>query len=934
MPRTGTIDRAFLGWQSSPLIAAVAQLQLTYRQGQELNLGRVIAVLPGRRAGKRLLELLVEASDSARLVLKPPRIITENELPELLYEQRKPLATPLVRALVWAETARTLDERHRATLIPNPPPGDARLAWFRIGEMLQQVHSDIAADGHTIDSVLEAAAGIPGFSDRARWEAFRAALQSYHDRVRGAGLWDPDSARLAAIERGEVSCESDIVLIGMIDFNAVISRMLNLVAGRVTALIAAPADESERFDAFGRLIPEAWQAYSVPIRDEQVSYAEDPAGQAAATARWLANLNGRYSADQIVIGVPDPSVVPLVRRRLDNSGTTLRWLEERNVGDSGPYRLLAAAILHATNQSFESFAGLARHPDLALWLEGQGLSIDLAALDEYYADRLPATLGRIPAERYGNLPAVVQRIRDWLKPARGEKPLSEWAVKFADLLKPIYGVRGELLLDREPDRTIHASLQKILAALSAIGELPGQLAPTIPAGDAFAIALEAVSRDALPPPHDSGTIELLGWLELPWDTASAVLVTSFNDGFVPTAAGADPFLPDTLRTRLGIENNARRYARDAYLTTLLAQSRHFGCIAARRDADKNPLLPSRLLFTGPDSEVVGRASRWSRSHEPMPIAPAIAKKPSPFSVPEPAPQFRKSGSFHVTEFKTYLACKYRYYLKHIRKLASAADNEREFNGGTFGTLIHRILEEWGGDPEWRECRDAKALAENLIGRLTAHAESRFAGSRPAVRLQIAQAARRFRGFAECQVQLLAEGWQTIYAEQDRQSLTAPFALDDGSAVDLLGRIDRIDYHAESNTVRILDYKTSDTAKSPESAHRKKQGDWIDLQLPLYRHLWRLAPGADRAPADANVELGYFQIPRDWQNVCVAVPQGWDRGVLDAADAAARTAIAGIQAGVFWPRTDPAPKYFEEFAAICLDGLNAPTIADEDAEVDA
>jgi hypothetical protein len=85
------------------------------------------------------------------------------------------------------------------------------------------------------------------------------------------------------------------------------------------------------------------------------------------------------------------------------------------------------------------------------------------------------------------------------------------------------------------------------------------------------------------------------------------------------------------------------------------------------------------------------------------------------------------------------------------------------------------------------------------------------------------------------------------------------------------------------------------------------------------------------PQDAAVELAYFQIPRAWGAVEVAVASSWDDTVLAEADDTARRVIAGILAEEFWQPTTPAPDFFEDFAAICLDGQQAPSVTEEDDE---
>ena len=288
----------------------------------------------------------------------------------------------------------------------------------------------------------------------------------------------------------------------------------------------------------------------------------------------------------------------------------------------------------------------------------------------------------------------------------------------------------------------------------------------------------------------------------------------------------------------------------------------------------------------------------------------------------------KPKEFAVTEFKDYLACKYRYYLKHVRELEALRDDDRELDGGAFGSLLHKVLGQWGNDPSWRGCAVVEPLARHLIERLTGLANQLYGRGRPAIRLQLAQAERRLRSFAERQVGLIAEGWQIVYAESENTSmLKIDFALGSSKSVKLRGRIDRIDYHAGEKKVRILDYKTGDEAKAPDKTHRKND-KWIDLQLPLYRHLWRQAVPISRVPEPDAVELAYFQIPRDWDMADVVVAEGWN---LNAADDAARAAIRGILAEDFWPPSDPAPDYSEAYSAICLDYLREPGLGDDDQE---
>src|SRR5581483_2518128 len=114
---------------------------------------------------------------------------------------------------------------------------------------------------------------------------------------------------------------------------------------------------------------------------------------------------------------------------------------------------------------------------------------------------------------------------------------------------------------------------------------------------------------------------------------------------------------------------------------------------------------------------------------------------------------------------------------------------------------------------------------------------------------------------------------------------------------------------------IFDYKTSDAGHPPDKTHRK-QDRWVDLQLPLYRHLAK-AVGIEAE----EVELGYVVLPKDVSAVSGHLAD-WRADDLGLADEAAADVVRQIRAGNFWPPTLPAPD-FDEFVAICL-GWNGAT----------
>jgi ATP-dependent helicase/nuclease subunit B len=151
--------------------------------------------------------------------------------------------------------------------------------------------------------------------------------------------------------------------------------------------------------------------------------------------------------------------------------------------------------------------------------------------------------------------------------------------------------------------------------------------------------------------------------------------------------------------------------------------------------------------------------------------------------------------------------------------------------------------------------------------------------------------------------------------EERRSLTAPFIVDD-EPFTLRGRIDRIDYHEGLARLLVLDYKTADSGNGPERTHRKRD-EWVDLQLPLYRHLLKAATLTAKVPSDLPIEMGYVVLPRDLTSAGLALAE-WDSQMLEGADERARQIVQAIRAELFWPPTSPPPEFADDVAVLCHD----------------
>ncbi len=357
------------------------------------------------------------------------------------------------------------------------------------------------------------------------------------------------------------------------------------------------------------------------------------------------------------------------------------------------------------------------------------------------------------------------------------------------------------------------------------------------------VAGESVGVDS-----EGGAVEMVGWLELPLDDAPRLVVAGLDEGSA-SAALAGGLLSPPLRRSLGLQDAETFHARDLYYLELLLASRDTTLVTGRRGAQGEPLSPRRILLAGATPELVDTVlTFWGEpetGREGEDDAPDAVE--SAFGPILPSPDVRIPERLPATAFRDYLACPYRFYLRHVLGLRQVRDLPRELPPGDFGRLLHAVLGRFARSPA-ASSDDPEVIARTLGELLEEESALRSGGMpRVAVRLQLEQLRRRLRSFAAWQAAQRRAGW-TI--DQELVEVRVEATLDiDGSRFVVTGRIDRVDRHPTLGS-RLLDYKSAEQSVTPEQAHRAgRRGErrWTDLQLPLYER--------DAAPAGCRRSAG-------------------------------------------------------------------------------
>ena len=990
------ITRHFLDWEKPALTAAADYLIRRYAHGDQLDMSKVILVFPGRRASRRMLELLVQRGGGKWPALIPPRMVTFTRFPEMLYPQKQKLADDLTQLLVWRKALYAIPSWEIKEALPNRPPEDSVPAWMALCESLRKQHNELAGEGLEFDEVYEKLMQSGDTEEANRWKALRRIQSEYLVQMDELKLWDRQAARLVAVDMNECRTDSDIVLIGTVDMNRIIRKMLDQVSDRVTALIHAPESEADSFDEHGCVKADVWENRPLNIEPAKTRFTGTPIEQAHAAMKELSSSNGLYRADDITIGVADDTMVPTLLQAMADAGIAGHWPVGMHIAETRPFRLLQALALHIASArddmpaDFATLNDLVRHPDVNQWITTylaatlsdeeayDRMGMWLSELDQYIADHLQVTpgemLGKAPrriivaelcravemlsrclvADAYtaesagsavGRLRSQktqpVNRARQRTLDEMGDvlassltqqleqrRPLSEWAEGAVRVLATIYGER-ELHSESAADRGIVECVTKLQDLNEQLQRIPIAVLPLCTASQSLQLLLKQIAVEIIPPEPNDDAVELLGWLELTLDDSPVLILTGFNEGKVPESMNSDAFMPNSLRTRLDLTDNRRRYARDAYaLTSILKSRRKVVLITGRTDVQGNPLAPSRLWFAADPASIPDRVHRF---YDPgyvaddgvVEVAGAaesdVLPRLSGFAVPCPIDVPAAPVEIPVTAFREYIQCPYRYFLRRELRLRNVEDDVRELNAPVFGSLMHDVLKSFG-ESAVREALNVEAIETFLFQELHREALGKFGRSRSAtVSVQLKMLESRLSAFARWQVDSLRDGWRIAYTERD---LTCEdFADIHNRPVKLIGRVDRIDRKESTGEWRVLDYKTSEAADPPNRTHRKKD-EWVDLQLPLYRLLVR------SIPIKGDVHLGYIQLPGDLSKVGYE-PATWTDSELLQAEQIARTVAADIIDLKIDRVTAINDDRYSELARICQDPVidrNIPWLA--------
>ena len=898
--------------ERSPLAAQVAAFLLHGQKGNPIDLGDTLVLIPTAGAGRAIRREL-----SKEGVLSP-----QFSLPmDALVPRNLPVASLLEREAAWATLLNPDDRQRFQSLVPLIVALDSPDDRFGVAERLCGVCDQLAEAGLAPASpkVAEASKG-----DDQRWEHFGNLYAEYLAVLSKHGLRDPNDVRIEQAKNPSVPLDLKRVIVGCIpDLAPIVETYLQSLENKgidVEVLAWSPADQVNQLDAMGRPDLEWWRSHMPEITDEMIVVENDPASEAGV----LLDHAAESTSDGYALFSAAPETTVALGAEIARRKEEAYLPEGRALAQTEFAGMLIGYEELLQSQSLKTLRSLLQRPAFLAWFVAQ------AADKNFTADGALDACDRLIAEK---LCRTVEAARSWLDHANEPNAKSRDRAKFDELTRLI--VTTEKIMQRkQPTVDFLAAVAghagRITAGsmkakeLAAMAEALDQFAQSpllggLPAADQKAALRADLGRKRLFAPAPDNAVEIQGWLEAPWSAAALKIIAGCREGALPSGTHEDAFLPDQTKKRLGLVSQDARFARDAYLLSCLIHSGSRVLLGTSRFRSQGePNRPSRLLFACDDEELPRRSRRLLR-----PSLPAKRKEKKVSWTLELPVREKTVEAIRATGFKNYLQCPLRFYLQNVCGIRDFDPEAREISPRDFGTVMHKVLEEYGWNEATKDLEDPAEIAR-VFDRKLDEVARRFYGElfSPVVLVQLESMRARLRSFAPLQAQARADGWEFIATEKavgkhdKKPAKIGPLTL--------TGTMDRVEVNHREGRVRVLDYKTFGSATTPAKTHLATKRDrpdvptaactydgksafWKDLQLPLYRYL---VPHIWEEHKDKEIEVGYVLLPADPDDTGIEMlPMG--QGEFGSAVQCAEEIASLVSKGVFWPPSEKVD--FDNFA---------------------
>lgn len=927
-----TPKKAYLDWDKELVKSAAERLLIEAKRSEFIDLSHIIVVVSTAHSIKNLSRKLAEFADKEGFALLSPVIIT----PQYFFCSHDGKRTPsnTQKLLFWAEAIRKTPSL--SFLFPCAADEDKNFLWYLDkAEQISMLADTVASIGLTIEDLISNHQSVVS-EEFNRFDELSHIEHSYFQILEKAGMEDENKLKIeSALNPKLPTGISKVIFIAVSDPIPVVCESINLLSSiaDVEIWINAPPELECAFDAFGRPNHDYWKDKNLDIAnfEESVSLIDSPSDLSVDFVNLIAEKNSsgksEINLDDISVIMPDTSLEPSIRRSFLSHDIETYNPSGKKLDEYQPFALFKVITDFITHQDYRSFAALIRNADFLSYVSTLVDGFDYAVLfsltDEIQNEFMPLSFLDIikVSEQKKELPKsyleTLVIIINFLKQS------TDNSLHALQIMKTIYEAIPIELQDGFSD-----AVNSIVNAVKEIKEAR-KFSPELSKTDIALLLIKNIQNITLFPSQKEGTLPLRGWLELQWEEADRpfTFIVGMNEGIVPSVTTSDIFLPDSARKKIGLPCNDSRFARDAYILQTVINSHKGGSplnfVVMKTNQKGEYLKPSRLLLQTQNQDAFYARLNYLFRHGSMSFEHnkiGLSEYPLRYYIPAKS---LKDNRLRVTDFKSYLECPFRFYLKRILGYEGEIDDTKtDIDEAQFGTICHDILKDLGNKLNNSDEGDLKTLLEIKL----LQAKSKFPSSIP-VEFSFYSLQQRLRKALDVMIEDRAAGkWKVFDTEKpfrltlDSEKLANWLGESIGKKFlfTISGRIDRMDIGANGKSLRVIDYKTGNVPETPEKEHYKaisartdesllneyssfelngKKYRWTDLQLPLYAII---LSEMDEFRSYTVTDCSYFVIPKAVTDTKIVTWPNIGAEELSAAKKCVAGIILNIANGIFWP----------------------------------
>ncbi|MBR6463503.1 hypothetical protein IKS73_10235, partial [bacterium] len=568
------------------------ELLSKHRAGRLLDLSDYTLLLPGKRAGRRLLEILSELCAHEKILFIPPKTETDISFMRSLCREfaGAKMATPFETADLWRKVL-TENSVLLPDIITTAEDGESLpdSVFASLGESLAKLKKELFLNQISLSDIIEKG-GLPSDEEVKRFDTIGKLFSAYETKLDVYGLTDETKALKLVLDSPPKETKK-IYLFACRDNIPLLLKLFQRKDYEVKIMLVG---ENSWFDETGLLKKDAQFPPTKALRSPNTKIFPTPLEEAEAIYLSLLKETEERTLSQcdVTIASQDSGICSFLRAFAKEDLT---------------FHEASGKLWHETEPGLfcQSLTELLLNPNAKACIEFLRLPcVERAAIAKIKTFRnleeaLP-DFTRILTERLGEHP------KGWMFEAHPNQDPLKLFLFLEELSKPW---RQKLTKDQWLN-IWKITLAKLKTSQSPEDQSSWQqtdaLAETLAAsrieeeeigGDVFLKRLsDQAKKTHVTIQTEADAIDVTGWLEVALDDSSVIFLCDINEGILPKVKTSDIFLPDKLRAKLGMSCGEDIIRRDRYyLRLLLDQDAKTYLFACRQSTDGSYRTLSRLL---------------------------------------------------------------------------------------------------------------------------------------------------------------------------------------------------------------------------------------------------------------------------------------------------------------------------------------------------